>query len=90
MSSNKENVRVSEVERYLVKHRDKKTVLILKPLDLFIIISALSVYKECRNMSYSRKAFNDIFENICISCDRVQDAMLGLKPVTLPIVEELK
>lgn len=84
MKKNREKSTISSVERYLVKHQDKKTVLILSPLNLFILASALSSYKE-ENYQYSNKAFNDIFDTILINCDRVQDAMLGLKPVTIPV-----
>ena len=85
MKKNQEKTIISSAERYLVKHRDKKTVLILTPLDLFVLATALSMFHD-KNFQYSSKAFKDIYEKILISCDRVQDAMLSLKPVTLPLV----
>lgn len=68
----KENTRVSEVERYLVKQKHKKSVCLLEPIDFFILSQALALMPHNQ---YSSKAIKETSAKISIYADRCIDKL---------------
>lgn len=64
------NTKVSNLEKYLVKHQDIKSVCILNPLDLFILSQALA---EMPHNQYSSESIKGTSAKINIFADRCLD-----------------